>query len=691
MTINLEQFQEVFLEECAENLDILEQGLLALGNRNTNDVDDTVNNIFRAAHSIKGGAATFNFVDIAEITHEIESILDQVREATKQLCEADISNILSAVDSVRRILDMRKSNDQSPLSDHQEIIYLLKSMLNDNVGNKKTESYDEIKSEKPEISNVTINQNYIGWNIDFTPGRHLFLTGNDPILFVRELGDLGELSVKTNLKHMPELHCYDPESCYLAWNIELKGSVKEEEILNTFEWIIDDCHLNIKPLEQEEVGSTENNNIDEYSDGLVTDNTQQTATTTDKQEQINTINTTSQSIRVSVDKVDNLFNLVGELVITQSMLSELGSHFSVENLDCVDRLQSGLTQLLQNTKELQESVMRVRMVPISFIFKRFPRIVHDLEIQLDKKVELILEGEDTELDKNVMEQLADPLMHLVRNSLDHGIESAECRLQANKSTTGTIKLSACHRGGNIVIEINDDGAGLNKEVILKKAQDKGLVKSSEHLTDTQIFELIFEPGFSTAEAVTDISGRGVGMDVVRKNIYSLGGSITVDSEPATYTRFQVTLPLTLAILDGQLVKVGSETYVVPLNAIVESLQMVPESIQQVSGALEVYRLRQENIPVIRLYQLLDLEAAVTHLENALLVVVEVDGNKFGLLVDDLLAQQQVVIKSLEANYDKVPGISGATILGDGTVALILDVSGLVRLITDEFFFKPCAA
>ena len=377
---------------------------------------------------------------------------------------------------------------------------------------------------------------------------------------------------------------------------------------------------------------------------------------------------------MGIDKVDNLINLVGELVITQSMLSELGNDFDMTKLE---RLSSGLDQLLQNTKELQENVMRIRMLPISFAFNRFPRMIRDLSEKIGKKVDLQIHGENTELDKTVMEKIGDPLVHLVRNAIDHGIESVADRVAAGKPEMGVIRLDAYHKGGNIVIEIIDDGKGIDADVIQQKAIEKGVISDSTGMTKGEIYDLIFEPGFSTAETVSDISGRGVGMDVVRRNIKALGGRIDIESTVGKGSTFKVQLPLTLAILDGQLVKVGTETFVIPLVSIVESLQVKSELVNRVSGNMILYRLREDNVPIIPLYKEFDIEADNTELDNALLVVVEGDGRKIGLLVDDLLAQQQVVIKSLESNYKRIDGIAGATILGDGSVALILDVPGLV--------------
>ena len=384
----------------------------------------------------------------------------------------------------------------------------------------------------------------------------------------------------------------------------------------------------------------------------------------------------SASIRVGIDKVDELINMVGELVITQSMLGQLGKEFTMDRLD---DLVTGLSQLEHNTRELQESVMKIRMLPISFAFSRFPRLVRDIGQQLDKKVELILLGEQTELDKTVMEKIGDPLTHLVRNSLDHGLEPPEERLAAGKPEIGLLTLNAYHQGGNIVIEVKDDGRGLNSEKILKKAKEKGLVGADEILSEERINDLVFRAGFSTADAVSDLSGRGVGMDVVRRNIQSLNGSVEVESDPGKGSVFTIRLPLTLAILDGQLIRIGSETYIFPLVSIVESIQVSEDNVNYVAGQCEVYRLRAENIPILKLYELFDTEVESKVLDKSLMVVVESGGAKVGIIVDELLDQQQVVIKSLETNYERVEGVSGATILGNGTVALIADVNGIIKM------------
>lgn len=374
--------------------------------------------------------------------------------------------------------------------------------------------------------------------------------------------------------------------------------------------------------------------------------------------------------------------MVGELVITQSMLTDISDQLEEDPSKIeaqIERLRTGLGELERNTRELQESVMSIRMVPIAQVFNRFPRLVHDISGQLGKQIELTLKGEYTEVDKTVMEHLGDPLVHLVRNAVDHGIEMPDERAAAGKPETGQVTLEAFHRGGNVVIEIRDDGKGMDADRILAKARDAGLVGPNQHLDRHEILQLVFEPGLSTADQVSDLSGRGVGMDVVKKNIRGLGGNVELESEPGKGSRLTIRLPLTLSIMDGQLLKIGDETFVIPLIAIVESLQTLPESVKQAFGKLPLYRLRDEYIPIVDLAALFGRTEPSPLPERALLVVAEADDQRVALRVDDLLGQQQVVIKTLETNFRKVPGTAGATILGDGQVALILDIAGIARM------------
>lgn len=661
MSIDVSQFHQVFFEESFEGLDAMEMGLLGM-QEGAPDAE-TINTIFRAAHSIKGGAGTFGFSRVSEFTHGLETLLDQMRNGERDVSQQAINTMLQAVDVLRDMLTAVQQGDEIDETSAASVGKDIEALLQTD-GNISS----PLDTEEPKTTEST------GWQIFFKPHSHLLQTGNDPVRMLQELAELGELSVDMDASALPAFSDLEPEDCYLAWTMELRGDVTLEQINEIFEWVEGDCELNVTPLSEQRVTVAEQDEpaplVEESDPAASTNNppvieTKKAAT-----------DTVASSIRVGTDKVDSLIDLVGELVITQSMLSQLGENF---DLSRVQQLIDGLEQLERNTRELQEGIMRIRMLPISFAFNRFPRLVHDLSAKMGKQVELKLSGEQTELDKTVMEKIGDPLVHLVRNSLDHGLETPEKRLASGKPETGLLHLNAYHQGGTIVIEISDDGAGLNEEKILGKAIERGLVSSDETLSPEKIHELIFMPGFSTADEVSDVSGRGVGMDVVRKNIHSLGGSVDVSSTPGLGSTFTIRLPLTLAIMDGQTIQVGDQRYIIPLISIIESVEIKPGTVKQVTGKGEVYSLRDEYVPIIRLYELFNLTPRSDKLEDGLLVVVEFEDRKVGLLVDELLAQQQVVIKSLESNYRKVTGMAGATILGDGTVALILDISGLLTL------------
>jgi len=685
MTVDLSQFIPSFLEESFEGLELMESGLL---NLEAGD-NETIHSIFRAAHSIKGGAGTFGFDSVTEFTHLVETLLDEMRDGRREVTSKDTEILLESVDCMRLLIEAARDQEDYD----QDKVSKTSARLSETLG-EETSADTESKSE---IDSSTSGGS--GFKITFIPEHSLAKTGNDPIFLFSALAELGDLTLCANTEELPALMDIDAQELYLNWQLTLITEVDKSEIIEIFEWVEDECVLEIEPITNtvDEVGqdnSSENDapivnelSIEPQSDNTAIQepvDTPKVAAERPTEDKGKVTNTKAKadlgSIRVGVDKVDSLINLVGELVITQSMLSELGNDFDMTK---VERLTSGLEQLLQNTKELQESVMRIRMLPISFAFNRFPRLVHDLAIKTGKEMELVINGEQTELDKTVMEQIGDPLVHLVRNAADHGIESKETRLANGKSEKGTISLDAYHQGGNIVIEIKDDGAGIDRTKVLNKAVDNGLIDANATLTDSQVYDLLFEPGFSTAAEVTDISGRGVGMDVVKRNIQSLGGRIQVESDLGKGSTFKVNLPLTLAILDGQLVKVGSETYIIPLISIVESLQIDNTLINRVSGDMVLYRLRDDNVPVLPIYKMFNLETQCTEIDKALLVVVEADGQKIGLMVDDLLAQQQVVIKSLNDNYQQVAGISGATILGDGSVAMILDIPGMIHMALEQ--------
>ncbi|WP_159737657.1 chemotaxis protein CheA [Vibrio atypicus] len=667
MALDMEQLRKMFYEECRENLEVLEDVLL---NLDPSQIDEeSINTIFRAAHSIKGGAATFNLLDISEFTHHVEAYLDLVRNGERTLTAETIDLLLKSGDCITSMLESYESDSEVNKSLLAEVVEALHQLLG--VAPTESESNTTEPSQAEPISDQPSD-----WSVSFIPHQEIFFSGNDPLRILRELKELDLNSkITAQLTKLPDIDDIEAELCYISWHATLSGDISEEAIREIFEWVEDECDL----LVEQASSDNQIDHIDEAVDAEST--TSQTLTTVDnhppaKSNKVAKAESSVSSIRVDIDKVDSLINLVGELVITQSMLTEIGHDFTIDKLE---KLKAGLDQLLQNSKDLQENVLNIRMLPMSFAFSRFPRLVRDLSGRLEKQVDLQIQGEQTELDKTVLERIVDPLVHLVRNGIDHGIESPAQRLESGKPEMGVIELNAYHQGGSIVIEISDDGAGLNCDKLWNKAVEKGVLESDvrrEEYSEKQIMNLIFAPGFSTAEEVSDISGRGVGMDVVRRNIEELGGHIEVDSKLGEGSRFTISLPLTLAILDGQLVKVAGEVYVIPLLTIVESIQIDSNCIKIASGGIELYRLRDENIPILRLQEELEMGRSGS-LDGRILCFVEAAGNRVGLLIDELLDQQQVVIKSLESNYSKVTGISGATILGDGSVSLILDIQGLI--------------
>ncbi len=659
MALDLDQFKQTFFEESAEGLDIMEDGLLNL-QPGSPDID-LVNDIFRAAHSMKGAAGNFGFNHVVDFTHALETLLDEMRAGSRNVTEDTVSLLLQSVDCLREMLSVLQEGTDPDESRSVELLQQIHALLENSGDTPATEA---VAAEVP-AAEVT------GWKILFVPNPDLLRTGNDPARLFRVLKDLGTLTVQVSTEQLPSLDQLVPEDCYLSWSLTLLGNVAEEQIREVFEWVEDDCEIEISPLESAAPVQSE---VSEQPQRSGTDR----RTGGDRRESGGSKEATS--IRVGTDKIDSLVNMVGELVITQSMLSQVGRGFDMDRLDA---LQNGLVQLERNSRELQDAVMRIRMLPINMVFSRFPRLVRDMSQTLGKDIELVVSGEQTELDKTVLEKIGDPLVHLVRNSLDHGIEAPDDRIESGKPPRGTIRLQAAHEGGKIVIQISDDGAGLPVNKILAKARERGLVEPDQTLSKEEVLDLIFQPGFSTADVVTDVSGRGVGMDVVRRNIKALSGMIDVESEEGVGTTFTIRLPLTVAIMDGQLVRVGTETYVLPLVSIVESIQIENQRLNVIASSQQVYTLRNEYIPIVRLHDLFGQKPDSNDLDKQLLVVVEGEGKKAGLVVDELLAQQQVVIKSLETNYMAIEGLSGATILGDGTVAVILDVTGIVHLSSSD--------
>ncbi|MCP5338882.1 MAG: chemotaxis protein CheA [Sinobacteraceae bacterium] len=672
MTIDLTQFHESFYEESFEAIASMEDALLQL--RIGMPDPATVNTIFRVAHSIKGGAATFGFNEITSFTHTLETLLDELRAQRMQVTQQISDLLLKSVDVLR---DMLRAQQYGKPADAQAVVDLQFDL-------------ELVVAQKGPAPSAVLPR----WRIEFRPFLQLLSRGNDPLRMFCELAELGDLAVTSDVSAIPPLAEMDPENCYIHWTLELQTAAPREAIAQAFDWAEGDCELSIEPLEPVSVSVATNVvppalqaapapvAAESAATVVAIESAAPPAAPHPVEQAVKSAGAAggySSSIRVSIEKIDELMNNVGELVITQSMLSQIGNAFHGPQ---GERLRAGLMQLERSVRELQESVMRVRMVPISFVFSRFPRMVRDLSQRLGKSVELKMTGGETEFDKTVLEKIGDPLVHLVRNGIDHGIETRQVRLARGKPETGTLHLHAYHRGGNITVEVSEDGAGLKREKILAKAKSKNLVAPDVELTDAQVNELIFLPGFSTADQATDVSGRGVGMDVVRRNIEELGGTVEIRSEEGKGSRFIINLPLTLAIVDGQIISVDGERYIVPLTAIVESQQLRPGMIQPVVGHGEVLSFRGEYLPVLRLPEVFGCGAGARD-NSGLVMVVEGDGRRVGICVDELMEQQQVVVKALETNYQRVDGVAGATILGDGSVALILDIAGLSRRPVDR--------
>ena len=663
--IDVSQFYSIFAEESSELVEAMEAGLLQL---ELGDIDDEiVNSVFRAAHSIKGSGATLGFSEIADFTHGVEAMLEEMRSGKRPVTKDGINLLLECVDCLRGMIKRcttEESNDQALIADLSK---QLESML-------ATVAPSE---SSPDLSTGTVPAATRTWIISFQPHQNLFFTGNDPFRLVRELEAMGDLKVQVNTEQLPGFAELDPQQCHLGWNMTLTGQVEEDQVRDVFAWMEDDCDLSV--VLQGSGGLVDGATLAgelKVSDELAVTQQEKKKTGIETKAASDSFGEETSSIRVSTRKVDDLVNLVGELVITQSILTETTKNLNPEEMAT---LAHSLQQLERNTRDLQEQVLNIRMLPIGFAFQRLPRIVHDLNRALGKQAKLKFTGESTELDKIVLEKISDPLEHLIRNAIDHGIEIPEQRRAAGKEENGTIEVKAFYQGGSVFIEVSDDGSGLNMGKILQKAKEKFLVGEEAELTTEQIKNLVFEPGFSTAEKISHISGRGVGMDVVKRNITDLGGRVEVRSELGRGTTFTIKLPLTLAILDGQMVQVGDQVYVVPLLAIVESVKVKPGDIHRVDGEAEVYKYRNDCLPVVRLSEAFGIQGGRLSLVDGLLVIVEADGRLIGLNIDDVLGQQQVVVKSLEKNFRAVPGISGATILSDGSVALIVDVRALVQL------------
>ncbi len=642
--MDISDFYQTFFDEADELLADMEQHLLALDPEQPEA--EQLNAIFRAAHSIKGGAATFGFTVLQETTHILENILDSARRGELALNSGIINVFLETKDIMQQQLNAYKTTEQPDEESFRYICEMLRQIA--------TGAGTAADKNTAEATDAAPPQEETGHKTDIPLRLRLdSLKNNESELLLAELRNLGHVSQVVQ----------QPDSLEAT----ITGVV-ESDLLAVLCFVIDEQQIHFLPVDAA-VPATQK--AEKSSDAAPAKSTRQPPPAVKAGE--------SGSIRVAVEKVDQLINLVGELVITQSMLQQ---HANTLEPGIHGDLLNSMSQLERNARDLQESVMSIRMMPMEYVFSRFPRLVRDLATKLDKKVELTLQGSSTELDKSLIERIIDPLTHLVRNSLDHGVESPACRLESGKSDTGNLILSAEHRGGSICIEVTDDGAGLNHEKILAKARASG-IPLHDNMTDDDIGLLIFAPGFSTAEQVTDVSGRGVGMDVVKRNIQQMGGHVEINSKQGQGTTIRILLPLTLAILDGMSVRVGDEVFILPLNAVMESLQPEAKDLKALAGGERVLEVRGEYLPLVALSAVFDVQNAHADPTRGIAIILQTAGKRYALLVDQLIGQHQVVVKNLESNYRKVAGISAATIMGDGNVAFIVDIAVLQSFHRDK--------
>jgi two-component system chemotaxis sensor kinase CheA len=706
---DLSQFYQIFFEEAGENLDLMEQMLLSL-NLETAD-DEELNGVFRCAHSVKGGAATFGFSDVAELTHQMESLLDRLRRHELQPNAAMVDVLLESADASRGLLARHQAGGEGESPPTADLVRRISVLASGQAALAPVHEAPKASVPVPVASPVMVqpvaaspvakksSKTTRSLEIRIGPLEHPEQADAIKELF-RDIPGLGDIAA---------LECTQANT--RVFSVETSSS--DEDLLDLFAFHVSRAQVSIKEIIDAAVvtdsgygffddsaDSHEAKSYDDdpppgaplaplpgfgFFDGAPGAPSAVSTASVDgsggmlpakvgAKSAAQAVPPEAATIRVAISKVDQLINLVGELVITQAMLAQ-----NSRALDpaLYQQLLTGLTDLDRNTRDLQESVMSIRMIPMSIVFSRFPRMLRDLANKLGKKVDFVTQGEATELDKGLVEKITDPLTHLVRNSCDHGVELPEERIRAGKPETGTITLSASHQGGSIVIEVRDDGRGMSREKILAKARERG-IDVSDQMPDSEVWMLIFAPGFSTAEVVTDVSGRGVGMDVVKRNIAALNGTVEIDSSEGYGMKVSIRLPLTLAIMDGMSVGVGDEVYILPLSSVVESFQVKSDAVSTVGQGSQLVKVREEYMPVIELEKVFQVPRFDFEKSSDIMVVVEADGCRVALLVDELLGQQQVVVKNLESNYRKVPNISGATILGDGKVALILDTGALVR-------------
>ena len=658
--MDMQSFRKTYFEECQERLQEIETLLLSLESGDYQD--EHLHAIFRAVHSIKGGAGAFGCDHIVSFSHIFETVLDHVRDHRLALNPELTEVLVTSADVLAAIVAASEQDQVLPESFDAKA----KADLSQYVEASNSAPTSVLKSPSSEGKKGAEHT----YTIVFKPHSRLYEKANEPLLLLRELGGLGQMILSVDVETLPDLSAMDAAGGYLSWTATLTTTHPKDAITEVFEFVLDDCDLTITETDRTVAGEMK------------------PSPPLDASPAIETGEAKVSSIRVDLDKIDRLVNMVGELVITHAMLSQQAEKLA---RDGYPHLARGIEELSTHTRELQDHVMAIRAQPVKMAFARIPRLVRDVSKDVGKNIKLIMTGEETEVDKTVIENLADPLTHLIRNAIDHGIEDAETRKAAGKPAEGIISLSAAHRSGRILIEIRDDGAGLNTKKIAEKAKERGLIDNPDLMSADELHQLIFHPGFSTADQISNISGRGVGMDVVKRNIQSIGGKVYVKSESGVGARFVLSLPLTLAVMDGMIVRVGSQKLILPISNILESLRPKRQDVSTITEGGEVLDLRDHYIPLLRLNRLFNIPARYDEPWQGLVLIVESEQTTFALFVDELVGKQQVVIKSLEENYDPVEGISSATILGDGSVALILDPASLYDLHTKQNDTLPCAA
>jgi len=728
---SFEQLKQTFFDECAEGMQLIEQGLSDM--REGQGSDDTINAVFRAVHSVKGGAGIFGFEALVGFAHVFETTLDAVRRGDLAATTDVVDVLLAASDVLSDLVQISRAGDAIPAGFGDDTRHALERLLGqeseeteaapaefegldfvpvraDTADDEEMAEFDGIDFTPVKADSYTEEDSVRAFRIEFRPNADMLRNGSDPLLLMRQLRQLGDLVLTADTARLPDLKAMRPEIPYLSWTAMLRTAGTREQLQDIFDFV-GDCEVTITETTEAaeeiaplpvidtappvapaivappvEVSAPPPHPI-AHADAPVAPQTAPTpapaptaAVAASEKPAARPVKPQATTTRIELEKIDRVVNMVGELVIAQAMLGQI-----VQDLPegVSSRLSQILDEVVHHTRELKDGLMSMRAQAVGTVFQRMPRLVRETATKVGKKVRLELSGETTEVDRSIIERLTDPLTHIIRNSVDHGIEAPHVRVAAGKPEEGTIRLAAEHRGGRIVIEVSDDGGGINTEKVLQKAREKGLISPDAALTDDEINNLIMMPGFSTADVVSDISGRGVGMDVVKTNIQEIGGRLSLQSVRGKGTVIQFSLPLTLAVMDGMVIKVGRETYVMPMSMIVECLRPPRSSINNLVGTRGMLQLRGDLVPLVYLGDLLDIGSAADLSGECVVIITDAgDGTRLGLVADELCGHQQVVVKSIEESYGPVPGVAAATILGNGSVALILDVEKLADLASE---------